>query len=114
MDYYKQDEIKDHFDDYLNENLDYLKEDYPTSWKDDLHHYAFNEDYYIIGTYQAKQWLGDHAFEVIDIIKDYEQDNFGQVSTDFSDPEKVVNMYAYIVGEQIVYDYLEQLDSEVA
>tara|TARA_B100000989_G_scaffold264342_1_gene216711 strand:- start:904 stop:1248 length:345 start_codon:yes stop_codon:yes gene_type:complete len=114
MDYYKQDEIKDHFDDYLNENLDYLKKNYPTSWKDDLHHYAFNEDYYIIGTYEAKQWLGDHAFEVIDIIKDFEQDNFGEVSTDFSDPEKVVNMYAYIVGEQIVYDYLEQLDSEVA
>ena len=107
MNYYKQDEIKQHFYDFI--------EDQDKDWiLEDLHHHCFNTDYYIIGTYQAKQWLGDHAFEVIDIIKDYEQDNFGQVSTDFSDPEKVVNMYAYIVGEQFVYDYVYKLDSEVA
>ena len=65
QEYYKKQEIKDHLDDYLNENLDYLKENYPTSWKDDLHHYAFNEDYFIIGTYQAKQWLGNHCLETL-------------------------------------------------
>lgn len=70
----------------------------------DLHHQIFNTDYYIIGTYKAKQWLGDHAFDVIETIKEYEQDNFGQVSTDFSDPEKVVNMYVYIVGEEVLSD----------
>ena len=112
--YYKKQEIKDHLDDYLNENLDYLKENYPTTWKDDLHHYAFNEDYFIIGTYQAKQWLGDHTFEVIDIIKEYEKDNFGEVNTDFSSPESVVNMYAYIVGEEVVHEYLNSVESKVA
>jgi len=68
----------------------------------DLHHFMFNEDYYIIGTFQAKQWIKDEAFDIIEIIKEYEQDNFGEVNTDFSDPEKVVNMYVYIVGEMIL------------
>ena len=42
-------------------------------------------------------------------IKDYEQSNFGQVTTDFSDPEKVVNMYVYIIGEDIVNDFTYNL-----
>jgi hypothetical protein len=68
----------------------------------ELHNEIFNTDYYIIGRYQAKEWLGDHVFEAIDLIKEYEQENFGQVSTDLSDPEKVVNMYVYILGEQML------------
>ena len=68
----------------------------------DLHHYLLNEDYFIIGTYKAKQWLGSHVFDVIETIREYEQSNFGQVSTDFSDPEKVANMIAYILGEEIL------------
>ena len=48
------------------------------------------------------------AFDVINFIKEYEQDNFGEVYTDLSDPEKIVNMYAYIIGEEIVSDYLNK------
>tara|TARA_B100000963_G_scaffold316924_1_gene297037 strand:+ start:244 stop:639 length:396 start_codon:yes stop_codon:yes gene_type:complete len=70
----------------------------------DLHHYLLNEDYFIIGTYQAKQWLSSYVFDAIEAIKEYEQSNFGEVSTDFSDPEKVANMYAYILGEEILSD----------
>jgi len=70
----------------------------------DLHHYLLNEDYFIIGTYKAKQWLGSEVFDVIETIREYEQSNFGQVSTDFSDPEKVANMIAYILGEEILFD----------
>jgi ATP-dependent protease Clp ATPase subunit len=113
MDYYKYDEIKSHFDDFLNNNLEYLKEN-ETDYIDDLHHMAFNEDYYIIGRYEAKQWLGDQVFNVIDIIKQYEQDNFGKVNTDLSEPEKVVNMYAYIVGEYVVNDYINSLEKQKA
>jgi hypothetical protein len=68
----------------------------------DLHHYLLNEDYFIIGTYKAKQFLDGEAFNAIEKIKTYEQDNFGEVSTDLSEPEKVVNMFAYIVGEEIL------------
>jgi len=110
---YKKDEIQEYFDDYIKENKEWFEENEPETWKDDLHHHAFNEDYYIIGTYQAKQWLGDMVFDVIEFIKDYEQFNFGEIYTDFSEPEKVVNMYVYIIGEEIVADYLNELE-EVA
>ena len=73
-----------------------------TRMKEDLHYHLFNEDYYIIGTYKAEKWLGDNAFKVIDYIKEYENDNFGAVNTDFSSPEAVVNMFAYIRGEELL------------
>ena len=112
MKYYNKEEIQNYFYDFLaDQDEQWIKDN-----KDDLHYHAFNTDYYIIGTYQAKQWLGDQVFNVIDIIKQYEQDNFGEVNTDLSDPEKVVNMYAYIVGEEIVANYLhhEELDKVTA
>ena len=105
---YKREEIKDYFNDYLADNKEYLEESYPNSWKDDLHHYAFNEDYYIIGRHQAKEWLADEVFNVIETIKEYEQSNFGEIYTDFSEPERVVNMYVYVVGEELVADYLNE------
>ena len=49
---------------------------------------------------------------IIDTIKQYENDNFGEVNTDFSDPEKVVYMYVYIIGEEIVLDYRNQLEDK--
>jgi len=104
---YKYEEIKEHFNNYLDENLNYLKDNVP-HWKEDLHHYAFNEDYYLIGRYQAKQWLSDNVFDVINIIKDYEQQHFGECTTDLRCPESVVNMYAYIVGEDIVNAWLDE------
>tara|TARA_R100000700_G_scaffold8391_2_gene12234 strand:+ start:301 stop:534 length:234 start_codon:yes stop_codon:yes gene_type:complete len=76
-----------------------------------LHHEAFNTDYYIIGRHKATEWLGKEVFNIIEIIKQYEEDNFGEVTTDLSEPERIVNMYVYIVGEQIVYDYLNQLET---
>lgn len=96
---YKKEEIREHLNDFLKENdgVD----------PNELHHEAFNMDYYIIGTYQAEQWCGDKVFQIINFIKDYEQDNFGQVTTDLSNAEKVVNMYAYIIGEEVVSEYLE-------
>ena len=71
----------------------------------DLHHYLLNEDYFIIGYYKAEQWLKkDSIFNAIETIKDYEQSNFGEVSTDLSSSENVANMLAYILGEQILFE----------
>ena len=103
-DYFKYDEIKSYFNDFLAENSVALND---SDFRDDLHYHAFNTDYYIIGTYKAKQWLGEKTFDVINIIKEYEQFNFGEVITDLSEPEKVVNMYTYIVGVEIVTEWLE-------
>ena len=109
-DYYKYDEIKQYFDEWI--------EDYDPQWirehLDDLHHYVFNEDYYIIGNYESKEWLSNEVFNIIDIIKEYENLHFGEVTTDFSQPERVVNMYVYIVGEEIVNDYINSLEVKIA
>jgi hypothetical protein len=98
---YKRAELEKHFSDFIEER----GEDWVQENIEDLHHYAFNEDYYIIGRYQATQWLGERVFDVIDHIRQYELENFGKVYCDFSEPERVVNMYAYIIGQEVVADW---------
>ena len=102
--YFKYDEIKAHAVDWLLETKAQNRHgcDYDFSETSDVHNDIFNNDYYIIGRHQAKEWLGDNAFEAIEVIKQYEQDNFGEVFCDFSEPEHVVNMYTFIVGEEIM------------
>ena len=109
---FKKEEIKKYFDDFIKDNSDSLDDN---DFIEDLHHHCFNTDYYIIGTYKASQWLEDQTFKVISFIKDYEMDNFGEgnefdtdLYTDFSDPEKVVNMYVYIIGEGVVDEYKDK------
>ena len=68
----------------------------------DLHHYLVNEDYFIVGTWQAEQFLSDAVWDAIRMIQEYEKENFGECTTDLSEPEKVANMFAYIVGEEIL------------
>jgi hypothetical protein len=105
---YKYEEIRSHFTDFIHDenNQEYVKDHH-----EDLHQEIFNNDYYLIGREKAREWLGDQAFNVINIIKEYENDNFGKVTTDFSEPEKVVNMYTFIIGEQIVQDYYKNPES---
>ena len=109
---YKYEEVKQYFLDYLEDNKEYMQGYLASAFytPEDLHHRAFNEDYYIIGTYKAKQWLADQAFDIIGIIREWEEFNIGSHQTDISDPEKVVNMYVYILGEYIVEDYLSELE----
>ena len=101
---YKKYEIKEHFNDRLK---DY---DWNTILKlrndNELHHEIFNTDYYIIGTYEARQWLGEEALYIIGFIKDYEMDNFNELYTDLTSAEAIVNMYVYILGEEIVNDFM--------
>jgi len=109
---YKYNEIKEVLTDWLDETKNYRGADfadYVNKLVNDgeLHHEVYNTDYFIIGTYQATQWMGSEAFHIIGMIKDYEQDNFGEVYTDLSCPERVVNMYAYIVGEEVISDFIQ-------
>ena len=70
----------------------------------EMHHEVFNTDYFIIGHYEAEQWLikNGGVFHAVETIKEYEQNNFGEVNTDLSQAEKVCNMYVYILGEEII------------
>ena len=77
------------------------------AWDEDLHYYMYNEDYFIVGTKQAQDFMGEDAFDVIRAVQEYEQDNFGEVNTDLGDAEKVANMYAYIRGEELMDDIIQ-------
>ena len=109
--YYKQEEIKEHAITTIKENLNY-DENYLDKDIYDIHHDLFNTDYYIIGRYEAERWLDNKVFQVIDEIKEYEEFNFGEVTTNFSESEHVVNMYTYIVGEHILQDVINDIRKE--
>ena len=88
--------------------------------REDWHFQAFNEDYYIIGYYQASEWLKKHSidsFEAVGICQQYEIDNFGEASSVYDNSEKVVNMLVYIYGEELLNDLnvetVEELNSEL-
>ena len=113
----KRQEIIDFAKDRIQEIYDYDQEKVTVDDVHDLHHEIFNTDYYIIGRYQAKEWLGSDAFDCIYDIQEYENFHFGRVTTDLSEPERVVNMYVYIVGEEILEDavseFLDSVESEL-
>ena len=91
-------EIKGYIIDCLNDR------DFIGTYTSDLHNELFNVDYYIIYHSEAINWLKSHnidAFEAIDIVFEYEKDNFGEVNTKIN-PESIVNMLVYILGEEIL------------
>ena len=78
----------------------------------DLHNEVFNTDWYIIGTYEAKEALREYdVFEAIELVQDYEKDAFGEVYTDVSNPEKLINMVYYIIGEQVIGNMYEDIEA---
>ena len=78
--------------------------------RDEWHFHCFNEDYYIIGYWEAGQWLKAHEigeFEAAGICQQYEIDNFGE-SRVYDNAETTVNMLACIWGEEL----LSELDAD--
>ncbi len=83
-----------------------------TEYYCDLHNEVFNTSYYIIGTYEAKKALEEYGvFDAIEKVQTYEKDNFGEVYTDLSDPEKVVNMLFYIISEEVLYEIMDGIEA---
>lgn len=83
-------------------------EDGYTGYYCDLHNEVFNTGYYIIGTHQAKEALNEYGvFEAIEKVQTYEKNNFGEVYTDLSNPEKLINMLYYIIGEEVLFEMMD-------
>ena len=99
-------EIKDYIYDQI-ENID------TDNNLTELHQLCCNEDYFIIGINRAKKFCGDEVFNIIDIIRDYEQSNFGKLETPLQ-PEEVANMFCYIVGDIIINEAVNYLDKNIA
>uniref|UniRef100_UPI003F544A77 hypothetical protein n=1 Tax=Lactobacillus acidophilus TaxID=1579 RepID=UPI003F544A77 len=108
----------------IESNLDdYEGPDFDTLFND-----LFNSDYYIIGTYNASKELEKYVnnleldgyetslngvFGAIDLVKQYEEFNFGVVDTDLSDPEKLCNMVEYIRAENVLNTLLDDANLSI-
>ena len=111
----KKQEIKEVCLVRLREIAEYIgNQDYRDAYVSDLHNEVFNTNYYIVGRYQAKQWMGADAFDMIGDVQKYERDNFGEVHTDLSEPEHVVNMWVYVEGWNIIHECYETVRDELS
>ena len=91
--------------------IETLKEGY-NGYYCELHDEVFNTDYYIIGTYEAKEALKEYdVFDAIEKVQTYEKDNFGGVYTDLSNPEKLVNMLYYIIGREVLHEMMDGVEA---
>jgi len=91
--------------------IETLKNGY-SGYYSDLHHEVFNTKYYIIGRYEAEKALEEYGiWDAIGKVQEYEMDNFGEIYTDLSDPEKLVNMLYYIVGEEVLHEMMDGIEA---
>lgn len=98
------------FESLRKEARDYVVEslrDYE-GWTSDFHNRVFNSDSYEYCTNKANKKLNELGiYDAIQKVVEYEQENFGMVKTDFSDPCNILNMLWYIIGEEELYDMFE-------
>lgn len=93
------------------EIIEALKDGY-SGYYCDLHNEVFNTDYYIIGTHRAKEALKEYdVFEAIEKVQTYEKNTFGEVFTELSDPEKLINMLYYIIGEEVLFEMMDGVEA---
>ena len=102
---------------YAIDQLEDLKDSLVGNYASDLHHYLFNENYYIIGHYKARQWLGDDFVSAVITVQDWEMQNLGESDvqlhyddftesdfncTSYHDSEGIANKLNYIFGLEIL------------
>ena len=112
---FKYEEIKQHFLDYVKDNYTNLKE---ALEDEDLHHKVFNQDIYIIGHYKAEQWLVqdgiNHTFDVLKYVMEQVEEHLGEIAEKLESAEKLVNNYAYWLGQEIIEEIREEQEKREA
>ena len=90
---------------------------------ENIQEYAFNTDPWIIMNYQASEALKDFdeqdqlyektdfdgVFGAIQYVQDFENDAFGKVYTNISDPGQLASGVARINGEQVICKLADKL-----
>ena len=68
---------------------------------DDLLNHIYKTYYFVVCMQDAREFLKDYdRIDAITTVNKYEQDNFGELTSDLSDPTDIANMIAYIEGEK--------------
>jgi len=72
----------------------------------DLAYEMYNNDYYIIGTYQAKEFLKLYFDDMFECLEEY-QNEFGEGYKEVTDAEKLTTLLVL----QVAQDVLSELDT---
>ena len=75
--------------------------DYEDVYGADLAYEMYNNDYYIIGTYKAKQFLKEYFDDMTECLEQYEEE-FGETYPDITNAEKVATLLALFVAQDIL------------
>jgi len=112
IEYYKYDEIKNELLDYVENNNLTLSE---ALQDDDLHYKVYNSDYFIIGYYNAEQWLikddRNYTFEVLGYVQEQEEIALGTIEK-IDNAERLVNLYAYWLGYEVIAELQAEQEEE--
>ena len=77
--------------------------DYKDVYGCDLAYEMYNNDYYIIGTYEAKQFLKEYFDDMTECLEQY-QEEFGETYPDITNPEKLATLLALFVAQDVLYE----------
>lgn len=100
--YFTEEEMKER----IMEVLRWQDSDSPID-ESEIHHQAFNSNYYIVGVYKAREALLEFdVFEAIEIVQEWEMSTFGEKHEDVSNPERLANILWYVLGDK----YLRELE----
>lgn len=75
----------------------------------DISNEFYNNDYYIIGIYQAKEWLKKYFDDMLEVIEYWEEETGEQYSQMITDVEKLATLVAYTVADTILNEVFEYL-----
>ena len=68
----------------------------------ELHHELCNTEQYFEDKDDAKKFMGEHAFDCIRLVKEWEEVHMGETHTNFACPCCVANMFYYCIGEYVL------------
>ena len=75
--------------------------DYENVYGCDLAYEMYNNDYYIIGTYKARQFLKKYFDDMIECLEQYEEE-VGETYPDITNSEKLATLLALSVAEDVL------------
>jgi hypothetical protein len=121
MDTFKQTKTREIID-YIMQQLPLYPENFIFQFDDDgyldckqIFQEIFNTGNIITTDNEAREWIDndiDVLLHCIDTVKEYENETFGFMATNVGSVLKIVNMYVYILGEEILPTALEKLYHE--
>ena len=82
----------------------------------DIANEFYNNDYYIIGIYRAKEWLKKYFDDMLEVIEYWEDETGEQYGQMITEVEKLATLVAYTVADTIlneVYEFLGYDNDEI-